>query len=69
MVLQGAPGQPDRVGDDGQVVADTIMSAASMATSVPEPMARPRSAATSAGPSLTPSPDHGHRTALRLQAA
>src|SRR5580704_7602558 len=33
-----------------------IISAAQMATSVPEPMASPRSAAASAGPSLTPSP-------------
>jgi hypothetical protein len=32
------------------------MSAALIATSVPEPSARPRSAAASAGPSLTPSP-------------
>jgi hypothetical protein len=33
-----------------------IMSAAPIATSVPEPRASPRSAAASAGPSLTPSP-------------
>ena len=33
-----------------------IRSAALIATSVPEPSARPRSAAASAGPSLTPSP-------------
>src|SRR5690348_11472960 len=33
-----------------------IMSAAHRATSVPEPMASPRSAAASAGPSLIPSP-------------
>ncbi len=34
----------------------TIRSAAFMATSVPDPTARPRSAQTRAGPSLTPSP-------------
>ena len=46
-----------------------IRSAALMATSVPEPTARPRSARASAGPSFTPSPDHGHRSPLALQPA
>ena len=47
----------------------TIRSAALMATSVPDPTARPRSATTSAGPSLTAVSDHGDRPALCLKAA
>jgi hypothetical protein len=42
------------------------MSAASMATSVPEPIAMPTSACASAGASLMPSP-HGHHAAGRLE--
>jgi hypothetical protein len=43
------------------------MSAVSMATSVPAPMAMPRSARARAGASLTPSPTHRHAAAARLQ--
>ena len=45
----------------------TVRSAASMATSVPEPMAMPRSACASAGGVVHAVPGHGHRGALRLE--
>ena len=47
----------------------SVRSLASMATSVPVPIARPRSAWASAAASLTPSPTIATTRALRLQAA
>ena len=52
----GAPGQAGGGGDAGQVRRSSTMSADSMATWAPEPMAMPRSAWTRAGASLMPSP-------------
>ncbi len=56
MVRKAARASPIASGTVSRSSRSRIMSAAEMATSVPDPRASPRSAAASAGPSLTPSP-------------
>ena len=56
MVLNVARASLIASGTTSRSSRSKIMSAAQMATSVPEPRARPSRAAARAGPSLTPSP-------------
>jgi len=56
MVRNVARASPIASGMVSRSSRSRIMSAAQIATSVPEPTASPRLAAASAGPSLTPSP-------------
>ena len=56
MVRKAARASPIASGTIRRSSRSKIMSAAPMATSVPDPTASPRSAAAIAGPSLTPSP-------------